>query len=468
MTSQEPKSALIVDDSRTARQVLARVLERHSIKVDMVASAEEALNFLAGSQPDVIFMDHLMPGMDGFQAVRAIKKNPATATIPIMMYTSQAGELYVSQARALGAVGVLPKQIKPVQVSDTLKSLNLLPVTEVAEEEVIAPPEAITGDVPEVIIADSDVEQTLADVERMMEPADWGELHTWFEEMLSHHQASLRNDIETSVARLLKESADDQQETIGQPQGLFGYKRTSRRGGTSATLLVAALALLAGTFFWLYLSSEEKWREAYQENIQLLSALESERAATEQQLAVRPDATQTAVSLRQVIRELEWMANSYAMYEPPDIPFGDARLKLIDGLVSDLRQAGFRGVIRMESYAGDFCELQTEDGNWVRVSDDLPLAVCDRVGVSAENALAQSATQSVAFANYLAALNGNLSDDIRIEVSNYGNTSPVFVYPPEASAVSAEEWNQIARQNNRVQVRLIPADTSVQSASNPF
>ena len=64
-------------------------------------------------RPDVIFMDHMMPGMDGFQAVQAIKNNPRTATIPIMMYTSQEGELYVGQARALGAVGVLPKQVKP-------------------------------------------------------------------------------------------------------------------------------------------------------------------------------------------------------------------------------------------------------------------------------------------------------------------------------------------------------------------
>jgi CheY-like chemotaxis protein len=46
------------------------------------------------------FMDHLMPGMDGFEAVSAIKNNPHTATIPIMMYTSQEGELYVGQARA--------------------------------------------------------------------------------------------------------------------------------------------------------------------------------------------------------------------------------------------------------------------------------------------------------------------------------------------------------------------------------
>ena len=49
----------------------------------MAESAEEALDVpQRHSRPDVIFMDHLMPGMDGFQAVRALKKNPATATIP--------------------------------------------------------------------------------------------------------------------------------------------------------------------------------------------------------------------------------------------------------------------------------------------------------------------------------------------------------------------------------------------------
>ena len=71
-------------------------------------------------------MDHLMPGMDGFQAVQAIKNNPRTATIPIMMYTSQEGELYLSQARALGAIGVLPKQIKHADVSKALEQLQLL------------------------------------------------------------------------------------------------------------------------------------------------------------------------------------------------------------------------------------------------------------------------------------------------------------------------------------------------------
>ena len=57
-----------------------------------------------------------MPGMDGFQAVQAIKNNPRTAMIPILMYTSQEGELYLGQARALGAVGVLPKSVAPADV----------------------------------------------------------------------------------------------------------------------------------------------------------------------------------------------------------------------------------------------------------------------------------------------------------------------------------------------------------------
>jgi CheY-like chemotaxis protein len=121
------KRALVVDDSKSARAFLARILERYEIAVDTAESAENAIDYLTKARPDVIFMDHLMPGMDGFQAVQSIKNNPRTATIPIMMYTSQEGELYLGQARALGAVGVLPKQIKPADVSKVLYDLRLVP-----------------------------------------------------------------------------------------------------------------------------------------------------------------------------------------------------------------------------------------------------------------------------------------------------------------------------------------------------
>ncbi|MGH6885967.1 MAG: response regulator, partial [Geminicoccales bacterium] len=121
------KRALVVDDSRSARVVLSRMLERYGILVDSAESAESALEYLKDRRPDVIFMDHLMPGMDGLQAVREIKANPELAAIPIMMYTSQEGEIYGGQARASGAVGVLPKSIRPIDVTKALYQLQLLP-----------------------------------------------------------------------------------------------------------------------------------------------------------------------------------------------------------------------------------------------------------------------------------------------------------------------------------------------------
>src|SRR4030088_2093848 len=133
------KRALIVDDSKTARLFLARALEKYDIDVDSAESAEAAIEYLSSNRPDVIFMDHLMPGMDGFQAVQAIKNDARTATIPIMMYTSQEGELYLGQARALGAGGVLPKQSKPTDVSKVLYELHLVPDRRSSEQSSFTP-----------------------------------------------------------------------------------------------------------------------------------------------------------------------------------------------------------------------------------------------------------------------------------------------------------------------------------------
>ena len=135
------KRALVVDDSKSARIILSRMLEKYDIEVDMAESAEQAIEYLNQNRPDAIFMDQLMPGMDGLQAVKAIKDNPQTAMIPIMMYTSQEGELYVGQARALGAMGVLPKQVRPVDVSKVLYELHLLPDRRDLTEPALAPVE---------------------------------------------------------------------------------------------------------------------------------------------------------------------------------------------------------------------------------------------------------------------------------------------------------------------------------------
>jgi hypothetical protein len=81
----------------------------------------------------------MMPGMDGFQAVQSIKNNPRTAAIPILMYTSQEGDLYLGQARALGAEGVLPKQIKQADVTKMLFQLQLVSDRRTREQTTFMP-----------------------------------------------------------------------------------------------------------------------------------------------------------------------------------------------------------------------------------------------------------------------------------------------------------------------------------------
>jgi CheY-like chemotaxis protein len=136
------KRALVVDDSKSARAFLSRILERHEIAVDAAESAEAAIDYLTRTRPDVIFMDHMMPGMDGFQAVQSIKNNPRTSAIPILMYTSQEGDLYLGQARALGAEGVLPKQIKQADVTKMLFQLQLVSDRRTREQATFTPDHA--------------------------------------------------------------------------------------------------------------------------------------------------------------------------------------------------------------------------------------------------------------------------------------------------------------------------------------
>ncbi len=104
------KRALLVDDSKVARFALGKLLEHVSMDVEMAGSAEEALDYLANHEaPDVIFMDHLMPGMNGVEATKAIKSNPDTAGIPIVMCTSKKSREFEEAAKKFGIYNILTK-----------------------------------------------------------------------------------------------------------------------------------------------------------------------------------------------------------------------------------------------------------------------------------------------------------------------------------------------------------------------
>ncbi len=118
------QTALVVDDSRSARYILQRLLERQHIHVEGVDSAEEALAYLREVRPDVVFMDDMMPGMEGQEAIDRLASNPATASIPIIMYTGRYFDADAPLPQRCGVVGVLNKPFAPQDVDALLAKLG--------------------------------------------------------------------------------------------------------------------------------------------------------------------------------------------------------------------------------------------------------------------------------------------------------------------------------------------------------
>lgn len=116
-------NALIVDDSSTARIILARLLEKADLTSKGAGSAEEALSIVQHEHFDLIFLDHLLPGMNGFEALEKFKSRPESKDIPVFMYTSQNADRYLQDAKARGAAGVIGKQVEREQLVQMIDAI---------------------------------------------------------------------------------------------------------------------------------------------------------------------------------------------------------------------------------------------------------------------------------------------------------------------------------------------------------
>uniref|UniRef100_UPI003570ECF8 response regulator n=1 Tax=Chitinilyticum piscinae TaxID=2866724 RepID=UPI003570ECF8 len=110
------KKILIVDDSPTERHFLGELLTKNGFQVIALESGEEAVAKTKDLQPDLILMDVVMPGMNGFQATRTISKDEATKHIPIIMCTSKNQETDMVWARRQGAVEYVVKPVDPQEL----------------------------------------------------------------------------------------------------------------------------------------------------------------------------------------------------------------------------------------------------------------------------------------------------------------------------------------------------------------
>ena len=136
------ETALVVDDSKLARITLQRLLERHGLKVTAAESGLQALEMLSTLHPDIIFMDHLMPELDGFETTRRIRDMDRLAAVPIIMCSGkEGGDDYHAQALSMGANDTLTKPPQPDLLQQILDRAAEAP-TEALEATAQAPAQA--------------------------------------------------------------------------------------------------------------------------------------------------------------------------------------------------------------------------------------------------------------------------------------------------------------------------------------
>lgn len=112
---------LIIDDSPTDVKIFSGVLERAGHKVSAVGTAEAGIDAVRKTKPDLVLMDVIMPGMNGFQATRTLTKDPATSAIPVLIVTTKSMETDRMWGMRQGAKDVL---VKPVSEKDLVANVN--------------------------------------------------------------------------------------------------------------------------------------------------------------------------------------------------------------------------------------------------------------------------------------------------------------------------------------------------------
>jgi CheY-like chemotaxis protein len=426
------KKALIVDDSRLAQFVLKKMLVAQDMEVDTSESAEEALGYLTQHKPDVIFLDHSMPGMNGLEALKAIKGNPDTAPIPIMMYTSQEDSNYMSRARELGALEVLPKQLKPAELEQALTRLygsdtNKQSITEAANEP---------------IVNKQKLELLVMDAEAALD-----------QESIQH---KLQQKIEQQAEAFEKEITllNEKINSLLPSTDTSAVKHHFWNNILWASIYAITLLIFVSIYFQQKTTIQQLSQTPTNTVIQdketdskLRSALNNTRPIETTSPTINPTATSNAEDLI----ALESMVNTNNQIPFDELLLGETALTSLSELIPSLQAINFTGRVNVLANDGSFCVITNSSGQFELAADDSLASQCQLTEPSTR--LADIA--SIDLLRLITTSNQSAESNFVITINPLGTTQPLENYPDISDDLSASSWNSIASKNRRIEIKLV-------------
>jgi DNA-binding response OmpR family regulator len=141
-------TVLVVDDNSANLKVLLALFQDHGLRVRVAKSGERALASCLDELPDLILLDILMPGVDGFETCRRLKAQASTADIPVIFMTSLTSIEDKLAAFSAGGVDYIPKPFQDVEVLARVNTHLTLRRRELQLKQALAEVETLSGILP--------------------------------------------------------------------------------------------------------------------------------------------------------------------------------------------------------------------------------------------------------------------------------------------------------------------------------
>lgn len=123
MPGRQSQKILIIDDNPAVRNMLSKLFQEYGYRTASVDDGLKALQAARVEKPDIILLDVMLPGMDGFTVCRMIKFDRLLRSIPVIILTSRMGEEDEKRAYEVGADAYLVKAVRTVIIVDKVREL---------------------------------------------------------------------------------------------------------------------------------------------------------------------------------------------------------------------------------------------------------------------------------------------------------------------------------------------------------